>query len=141
MKKQSSWKKLAKRLSSKDDKDGAEDLSSNLDNIDWDVDSELVIKFLTLPSSKNYAALRRQLEKCRPEWMTEFLSHDGLNLIFIALRQMAERSYIRFADAVLQLELVRCIKAVMNSKVGMEFVVENGVLVHNLILGEQNDKG
>ena len=140
--KSKSWKKVVKeKLTTSDQTDAKErekeeEVLSHLDEINWDVESELVIKFLTLPNARNYTALRRQLEKCDAVWMTEFLEHDGLEIMFSALRQMAQRSYMKFADAVLQLELIRCIKAVMNSKVGMEFVIDHGEMVHKLTLGE-----
>ncbi|XP_065059363.1 inverted formin-2-like [Rhopilema esculentum] len=137
MKKTKSWKEFVKKKFTSDETDGKDkedELLNNLSEINWNVDSELVIKFLTIPTAKNYTALRRQLEICDAEWMTEFLAHDGLEVMFSALRQMSERSYIKFVDAVLQLELVRCIKAVMNSKIGMEFVSDNGEMVHKLTL-------
>ena len=135
-----SWKEFVKKKFSNDEADGNDSnkengLIDNLDQINWNVDSELVIKFLTIPTAKNYTALRRQLENCSGSWMTEFLEHDGLEIMFSAMRQMSERSYVKFADAVLQLELVRCIKAVVNSKVGMEFVTNHGDMVHKLALG------
>ena len=135
-----SWKEFVKKKFTVDEADGNErdkenGLIENLDQINWNVDSELVIKFLTIPTAKNYTALRRQLENCSGPWMTEFLEHDGLEIMFSAMRQMSERSYVKFADAVLQLELVRCIKAVVNSKVGMEFVTNHGDMVHKLALG------
>ena len=140
MKKTKSWKEFVKKKFTSDEVDGKDkedELLNNLSEINWNVDSELVIKFLTIPTAKNYTALRRQLENCDAEWMTEFLAHDGLEVMFSALRQMSERSYIKFVDAVLQLELVRCIKAVMNSKIGMEFVSDNGEMVHKLTLGKE----
>ena len=141
MKKGKSWKDVVKKKFPIDEADGDEKdkengLLSNLDQINWNLDSELVIKFLTIPTAKNYTALRRQLENCNGSWMTEFLEHDGLEIMFSAMRQMSERSYIKFADAVLQLELVRCIKAVINSKIGMEFVTNHGDMVHKLALGK-----
>ena len=121
-----------------DGNDKEKEIINNLDEINWNVDSELVIKFLTIPTATNYTALRRQLENCNGAWMTEFLVHDGLEIMFSAMRQMSERSYVKFADAVLQLELARCIKAVINSKVGMEFVTNYGDMVHKLALGKKD---
>ncbi len=138
MKKHSSWKKISTRFTTQDEPG---DPQNKLDNVNWDVDSELVIKFLTIPSSKNYTALRLQLQRCKSEWMREFLSHEGLQYVFIALKQTSERTSVKFLDAVMQVELVKCIKAVMNSKVGMEYVVENGVLVHKLALGKEQFLG
>ena len=130
------WRKLAKKIS-RDDADG-QSKSSKLDlaNVNWDIDSELVIKFMTIPSTQNYTALRKQLQSSSPEWMTEFLSHGGLKFMFSALRQMGERTFVKFADAVLQLEMVRCIKAVLNSRTGMAFVSDSGEMVEKLALGK-----
>lgn len=140
MKKTKSWKEFVKEKFVNDQTDGTEEkerdeIINNLDQINWNVDSELVIKFLTIPTAKNYTALRKQLESCNKAWMTKFLEHDGLEVMFSGMRQMSERSYIQFADAVLQLELVRCIKAVINSKVGMDFVTTHGDMVYKLALG------
>lgn len=142
MKSRKSWKEFVKKRFTNDDTDSSggkeaerSEFINNLDQINWNVDSELVIKFLTIPTAKNYTALRKQLENCSKGWMTEFLQHDGLEVMFSAMRQMTERSYMKFADAVLQLELVRCIKAVINSKTGMDFVIDHGDMVHKLALG------
>lgn len=45
-----------------------------------------------------------------------------------------------FTDAFLQLEVVACIKSVMNSKIGLDFVASHEESTRNLARGEVSNK-
>ena len=144
--KESSWGKISRVLSSplEDEKDGDTNSKSrkqsepaiDVDNITFDIDSEQGLRLLFVPSMKVYSALRKKLQSCNTDWMTEFLSQGGLRFLFTAVNDMGKRNFIQFADAVLQLEMVRCIKAVLNSRTGMDCVTDDGDMVSKLALGK-----
>ena len=139
------WGKLSRLVSqAEDEKDGDTKVLSpkrsehavDLDSITFNIDSEQGFKLLLMPSIKVYTALRKKLQSCETDWMTEFLSQGGLRFLFTAVSDMGKKNFIQFADAVLQLEMVRCIKAVLNSRTGMDCVTNDGEMVSKLALGK-----
>ena len=100
------------------------------------VEPELFIKFVRIPSLKTYTSLIRKLEGCSKKWLKEFLVLGGLTSLFEVLEKLSERGLARFSDAFLQLECVRCIKAVLNNVTGLEFISNNSSLTNQLITGE-----
>lgn len=124
------WKKLAKASKleiSWSDKTGRR----NLNNIE----PELFIKLVRVPSLKTYTSLIRKLEGCSKKWPMEFLELGGLTSLFEVLEKLSERSLAKFSDACLQLECVRCIKAVLNNVTGLEFISSNSSLTNQLVIG------
>ena len=101
------WKKLANAgaLWKQDHQDGQE---VDLDNLS-EVEPELVIKFVQIPSLKTYTSLIAKLKSCPKKWMTEFLVLGGLTTLFEVLEKLSERGLAKFSDAFLQVEIVRCI--------------------------------
>jgi len=101
------------------------------------VEPELFIKFVRIPSLKTYTNLFRKLEGCSKKWLTEFLELGGLSSLFEVLDKLSERSLARFSDAFLQLECVRCIKAILNNVTGLEFITNNSgsSLTNQLVIG------
>lgn len=58
--------------------------------------------------------------------MEEFLSLNGLRVLLEALNSQSQAGHCHsFSEAVLSLELVNCIKAVINSKAGLEFLINS----------------
>ncbi|XP_072041000.1 inverted formin-2-like isoform X2 [Amphiura filiformis] len=96
--------------------------SGNLEN----ADPELCIQWLQIPTVHNYAGLKKRIRTANQdaEWMDKFLGLDGLDVLFEVLQRFSDRS-LSFTDAYLQLEIVGCIKAVMNSKAGLDFIVDH----------------
>ena len=115
----------------------------NLDQMDGEIDlqnlseiePELFIKFVRIPSLKTYSSLITKLESCSKEWLTEFLELGGLSSLFEVLEKLSERGLAKFSDAFLQLECVRCIKAVMNNVTGLEFMANDTSLTRHLATG------
>eukprot|EP00058_Branchiostoma_floridae_P002828 XP_002588316.1 hypothetical protein BRAFLDRAFT_122887 [Branchiostoma floridae] len=87
-------------------------------------DPESYIKTLRCPSVKTYSALKKKLASCDSEWMLGFLEEDGLGILFESLEKLSQKGFASFADAFVQLECVGCVKSVMNSKTGLDFIVQ-----------------
>ena len=124
------WKKLAK-ANKLEIGWGDKTERRNLSNIE----PELFIKLVRVPSLKTYTSLIRKLEGCSRKWLTEFLELGGLTSLFEVLEKLSERSLAKFSDAFLQLECVRCIKAVLNNITGLEFITSNSSLTNQLVIG------
>ena len=71
----------------------------------------------------NISGLKKRLQKADKEWMEKFLEQGGLSSIFNALDAFEGRGFSSIPDAVRQLTCVECIKAVMNSEVGLNFII------------------
>ena len=128
----SMWRKMSLKagFGNIDQMDGEIDLQ-NLSEIE----PELFIKFVRIPSLKTYSSLITKLESCSKEWLTEFLDLGGLSSLFEVLEKLSERGLAKFSDAFLQLECVRCIKAVMNNVTGLEFMANDTSLTRHLATG------
>ena len=129
------WKKLCKAggFEINEQKDGQEILELHTDLNE--IEPELFIKFVRIPSLKTYASLMRKLEGCSKKWLTEFLELGGLTSLFEVLEKLSERGLAKFSDAFLQLECVRCIKAVLNNVTGLAFMSNNPSLTNQLVTG------
>ncbi|XP_041121560.1 inverted formin-2-like [Polyodon spathula] len=122
---QKKWASLKKKLSRPDLEDQAE---ANLENSD----PELCIRLLQVPSVVNYSGLKKRLEGSDHSWMVQFLELSGLDLLLEALDRLSGRGCSRISDALLQLTCINCVRAVMNSSCGIEFIVENEGYVRKL---------
>lgn len=83
----------------------------------------------------NYSGLRQRLESSDGFWMAEFLERRGLDLLMEALERLSARGCSGIADALLQLTCISCIRAVMNSSEGLQFILEHRSHVRTLTLG------
>ncbi|XP_041454485.1 inverted formin-2-like isoform X2 [Lytechinus variegatus] len=102
--------------SSGDDGPGASSLENS--------EPELCIQLLRIPSINNYTGLKKRIQTSSTEWLEGFLELDGLGVLLDVVERLSDRG-MSFADAYLQVEIVGCIKAVMNSKTGMDFLIES----------------
>lgn len=94
-------------------------------------------QLLCKPSSQNYAALNKWLEKCPREWMEEFLDCNALQYMFATLDIMGSKQNGSFSDAVIQLQIISSIKTVLNSKVGMDYLIDDDTqLVQQMMNGK-----
>ena len=126
------WKKLA-RATGAQVKDDENEPNGHLE----EVEPELFIKFLQqIPSLKTYPGLIKKLETASDEWMLEFLQLGGLGNLLEVLEKLSDRGLLRFTDAFLQLECVRCIKTVLNSETGLKFMVQSEGLTRQLVAGK-----
>lgn len=88
---------------------------------------ETVVVTLRSPSVQIYSTLKRKLlkAKSKPEWILQFLHHDGLELLFESLDQICLQKTSSFLDSVLQIGCVECIRIIMDTSIGLDYVVEN----------------
>ena len=87
-------------------------------------DPELALSFLQRGTS-NLTSLKTRLSSCTDDWMLGFLDQGGLELLFACLIRLGERGFAKFTDAIDQLTCVRCIRSVMNSKLGLDHLVDS----------------
>ncbi|XP_054423662.1 inverted formin-2 [Pteronotus mesoamericanus] len=121
---QRKWVALKEKLGPQD----SDPTEANLEN----ADPELCIRLLQMPSVVNYSGLRKRLESSDGGWMVQFLEQSGLDLLLEALARLSGRGVARIADALLQLTCVSCVRAVMNSQQGMEYILSNQAYVRQL---------
>lgn len=103
--------------------------------ISSDVSAELCIRLLSSSCLQNFSGLRAKIQTSSAEWITEFLSRGGLEILFQVLKRLSKGEKMAFMEACMQLECVNCIKAVMNSKRGLDSMIRNKTLVRNLAKG------
>ncbi|XP_054275159.1 inverted formin-2-like isoform X2 [Macrosteles quadrilineatus] len=86
---------------------------------------ELCVQMLMIPAAKNYVAISKRLKKASMTWMLEFLECDGLGVLLESLERLGAQGFSSVADTVSQLQCVSCLRAVMNSQVGLEYIVQH----------------
>ncbi|XP_047591373.1 inverted formin-2 isoform X2 [Lutra lutra] len=123
---QRKWAALKEKLGPQD----SDPTEANLES----ADPELCIRLLQMPSVVNYSGLRKRLESSDGGWMVQFLEQSGLDLLLEALARLSGRGVARIADALLQLTCVSCVRAVMNSQQGIEYILSNQAYVRQLSL-------
>ncbi|KAI5162381.1 Inverted Formin-2 [Manis pentadactyla] len=121
---QRKWAALKEKLGPQD----SDPTEANLES----ADPELCIRLLQMPSVVNYSGLRKRLESSDGGWMVQFLEQSGLDLLLEALARLSGRGVARIADALLQLTCVSCVRAVMNSQQGIEYILSNQAYVRQL---------
>nr|KAF6484953.1 inverted formin 2 [Rousettus aegyptiacus] len=123
---QRKWAALKEKLGPQD----ADPTEANLES----AEPELCIRLLQMPSVVNYSGLRKRLEGSDGHWMVQFLEQSGLDLLLEALARLSGRGVARIADALLQLTCVSCVRAVMNSQQGLQYILSNQAYVRQLSL-------
>lgn len=81
------------------------------------------VRLLRFPSVQTYCGIHRKLKSSSNDWMVEFLESNGMDVLLDSLENLS--SLKLFVDAVMLLECASCIKTVMNSKTGLDFMVGN----------------
>ena len=115
------------------------DFSSVINGLMADADPELCAKLLKTPSLKNFSGIRPRLEKASKEWLSEFLNLGGFDCLLDGLTSLSSGNGLKFTEALEQIECVRCIKAVMNSSVGLEAMTANNELTRSLVKGKRDE--
>ncbi|XP_075699955.1 inverted formin-2 isoform X2 [Rhinoderma darwinii] len=118
------WASLKEKLSPQD----SDQSEANLEN----ADPELCIRLLQIPSVVNYSGLKKRLESSDDNWMVQFLELSGLDLLLEALDRLSGRGVSRISDALLQLTCINCVRTLMNSHKGIEYIVNNVGYVRKL---------
>ncbi|XP_075048590.1 inverted formin-2 isoform X2 [Mixophyes fleayi] len=118
------WVTLKEKLGPQD----SDQSEANLEN----ADPELCIRLLQIPSVVNYSGLKKRLESSDDNWMVQFLELSGLDLLLEALDRLSGRGVSRISDALLQLTCINCVRTLMNSHKGIEYIVNNEGYVRKL---------
>jgi len=84
---------------------------------------EFCVRLLKSPTVQNYHGIREKLKSSSSDWMSEFLESDGMEVLLGALERLSSKKL--FVNAVMLLECTCCIKTVLNSKAGLEFMIGN----------------
>lgn len=86
----------------------------------------------------NFSGLKQRLLAADQPWMEEFLASGGLTSIFDSLEALGKKGFVSITDALRQLECVACVKAVMNNRFGLEFIIHTPGerFVHKLAQGQ-----
>ncbi|XP_054826984.1 inverted formin-2 isoform X2 [Eublepharis macularius] len=121
---QKKWVALKEKLGPQD----SDQTEANLEN----AEPELCIRLLQIPSVVNYSGLKKRLESSDDNWMVQFLELCGLDLLLEALDRLSGRGVSKISDALLQLTCINCVRAVMNSHQGIEYIVSNEGYVRKL---------
>lgn len=82
----------------------------------------------------NYAGLRKLIENASSLWMEEFLSREGLAVLFDRLEKLSSVGG-GLSNALLLLEVVYAVRAVANSKVGLEYLLAQRQFTRQLMNG------
>ena len=99
-------------------------------------DPKNLARSLQNPCVSNFFGLRSKLRGASSIWVLSFLEHGGLDSLFQALENLGKRRRTAgVVNAFLQLECVFCIRSVMNTKTGMDFILENKELSRLLTQG------
>ena len=87
---------------------------------------------------RNLPSLRKILRKADTGWMTEFVENGGLAAIFESLSALGKREVKTLANVLPMLECVECLKAVMNSEQGLDYIVRSSgdEFVNKLVMGK-----
>ncbi|XP_039287023.1 inverted formin-2 isoform X3 [Nilaparvata lugens] len=93
---------------------------------------ELCIQLLKIPAAQNYSAIRRILDKAPTKWVLEFLERDGFGALLNSLLSIGNRGYYSLADTYSQLQCVLCLRAVMNSPAGLQYIVKRRHYIRKL---------
>ena len=102
------------------------------------VQPEKIIELLRSPSVQTYSNLKRKLDKSKNdyEWILNFLNKDGLELLFESLEQICKRQPTNFLNEILKVSCVECVTSVMDSSLGLDYIVENKEFTRKLASGE-----
>ncbi|KAH3836366.1 hypothetical protein DPMN_109736 [Dreissena polymorpha] len=86
-------------------------------------------------SLKLLAALNKKLKQNDGSWNKEFLEQGGWAALMSLVDALGVRRVIQLSDAMLLLECVQCVKSLMNSKMGLGYLVEHGGTLNHLVRG------
>uniref|UniRef100_T1IRH5 FH2 domain-containing protein n=1 Tax=Strigamia maritima TaxID=126957 RepID=T1IRH5_STRMM len=76
-------------------------------------------------STRTFAQLRRRLQTASCDWIVHFLRVDGLGVLLDSLHVLCSQSRASLCTICTQLECVLCVKRVMESKIGLDYIVDN----------------
>ncbi|XP_048589665.1 inverted formin-2 isoform X2 [Nematostella vectensis] len=95
-------------------------------------DPEICVKLLDFPTRNVFIELKQKVDGCRREWLSSFIDLGGLHRLLSSLTLLGTKGHEKFFTTLERVECVRCIKAVINARVGMEALIASRSLVCTL---------
>ena len=93
-----------------------------------------------LRDCNNLSAVKRAIQSADEAWTEQFIEAGGLTAVLECLSVLGEREVDSLSDALPRLEVVSCLKAVLNCRYGLECVIrrggKEGSLVGKIALGK-----
>ena len=69
--------------------------------------------------------------------MLDFLrDQHGLDVLLSGLEKLSRKKSLKFIDTFILLECVACIKAIMNSQAGLDYIIEDEDFTQKLAAGK-----
>ena len=96
----------------------------------------ICIDFLKCPNLKLLSSLNKKLKQNKKDWIEEFLELQGSDALLDLVDMLGFKRVTHLDDALLLLESVSCIKTLMNSKIGLPYLVQHGDYLKKLVKGE-----
>jgi hypothetical protein len=97
---------------------------------------EVCVDMLRTPTVKAFTALKKKLKKTDKAWTQGFLDGGGLDVLLDAIDIIGGRRVTELSEALKVLECVSCVTKLVNSKMGMSFLVQHGSYTKKLIKGK-----
>jgi len=69
------------------------------------------------------------------EWLLEFLERDGLGVLLESLNWLGDQKVQSVADTVMQMQCMSCLKAVINFRPGLQYIVQRNEYTRKLAAG------
>ena len=113
----------------------ADDIPDIVINLN-DSSPERCVQLVHTPSVHVFFGLKVKIQQSGPEWLTEFLHLGGMGALLDSLEQMSGTTMTSFCDAILQLDCIACLQALLNTTVGMDYLVTQDSYVRQLVLGK-----
>lgn len=85
---------------------------------------EYCLRAIRKPSLRTFVQLKQVLETVGEDWIWDFVNNDGLGALFDALVSIGCKNK-SLVDALVKLECVECVKAVMDTPSGLTCMIEN----------------
>ena len=119
-----SWKRIAKASIEKKKPD---------QNVFENGDIPGIIDAMRKPTMHTYTTLNTWLKKCDVGVKHDILEQGGFEVLLNGLA-VANSAKMCFGDAILQLQIVQCIKSVLNNEAGLVYLIEsNDELLRDLV--------
>ncbi|XP_067944718.1 inverted formin-2-like isoform X2 [Watersipora subatra] len=98
-------------------------------------DPAFCVRMLTsLENLKVLTALKQKLKTCGSTWIEGFIDEEGVTRLLDMVATMGSKRATQIGEVMLLLECVACVRAVMNSKVGLEYFIHHREPTEQLII-------
>lgn len=94
---------------------------------------EVYVRMLRNPSIRVFTLLKRRLKKSDNVWTEGFLTGGGLEMLLEAIDVISSRRVTKFSEALRLLECVLCIERLVNSKLGLSFLIQHDSHIKKLV--------